>query len=830
MSGGEKAHSGLTRRGFLKSTALVAGVVGTTAGCTALAAAADAPGQTKEEEQHLCICTGNCGGGCALRVHVKDGKAFYIDPWPYPDETLTQACQRGLSQLERVYSPKRLTYPMRRAEGTERGAGEWERISWDEAISEIATKWKGYQAEFGDASVVFSGASGNGRDEMSFISGYPFRLACYMGAGQLDPGYDNNLNYSIPETFGFGLCFQGNDWRDLKNAKNILIWGANVTEAQGVKWRWLAEAIEGGAHTVVIDPNYMPIASKCDEYLPIRPGTDALLAFGMMRVCLEEGLVDEESLRRNTVAPYLVKESDGMYLRANEVNIASESRGVDNAAATAWAATGTSDNPDEFAPVVVMSPEGKLAVEGAIDDPVVEGSFDIDGIKVTTAYSLLVDRINEYDMDTITRHTGISGEKIRELALMYADGPSTVFIGYGPDHYSNGVCFYLTVSALCMITGNILEHGTGITGDSVGLMQASGNDNSAIGLPPDAKGVKRLFSMNFPKLMETGMNGEEPLEVKSLYIWCHNPLGNQAGRQEWLKAFEKVDFIVVADVQMSDTTRYADIVLPVPHYFELESYMGSNTYMCINEAAVEPAGECMGDFEIINMLGRAMGFEKEFSMTREEYNTAAFENDLARSLGVSWEALKRDKTIKAFPGEEPYVHGSNGFATTSGRAQFYFEGIRPTPDFNQPEWDQKRESLPYWIPPVEAWYENPEMEKFPFQLMNERDKYKVHSQFNYNPTLLEISPEPVVKINPDDAAAKGIKTGDYVKVFNDRGYVVVRAAVNAGNHPGIIMIDHGWHDDQFVEGHYNDLPSTVSGMRYTAPSYYDTIVDIEKWD
>lgn len=798
MSETKAASGGLTRRNFLKTTGAVAGAAALAGGAGSLAALADDYRETGEDQiEYKCVsCTNNCNGLCGLRVYVRDGKAVNIVPQPYPED-ITQGCQKGLSHIPRIYDENRLKYPMRRV--GERGSGEFERISWDDAIAEICEKWKGYISEYGGESIVFFPGSGNQRVDCG-NGGYIKRLASYLGACVMDTGYDNNGMWTMRDSFGNDLSFIGSDWRDLVNAKHIFVWGGDPSEAAPIRWRWLMDAREGGSKITVIDPNFTIVASKAQEFVPIRPGSDGLLAIGMMQIILEEGLQDEEFLLKQTVAPYLVKESDGMYLRQSS---------------------------DKTSPILVMDANGSVVPSEQATDPRLEGSFEVDGQNVTTAYSLLLERLKEWDLTTISEYCDIPEERIRELALEYADGPSYILTGYGPDHYANGFTFYSNMCALAMISGNFLKKGAGITGCSFGNYATMGVGNvSSIINPKDGKGTFSLNASYFNELLETGKWGEKEITVKSLYIWAHNPIGNQPDRQLWLENFSKVEFIVIADMYMQESVKYADIVLPVPYYFELESYHTSNTYARLCEQVVPPAFESKGDFEIATLLGQGMGFADKFTMTREDYCEAAFDNATAKKLGITWERLKEEKVIKAGPAE-PYLYCQNGINTPTKKAQFYYEGVRPTPDIGQ-EWDQKRESLPYWEPPHEAWFENEQFKKYPIIFMTERGKYKVHSQYTFVPTLLELDREPYIKMSPDDANERGIKTGDTVRAYNDRGHVVCKAVVNSGNRKGTVTMDHGWQEGQFVDGHYNDLSSIYTAPHFPSGCWFDNLVEIEK--
>ena len=322
MSGATSSHSGLTRRSFLKATGAVAGAAAVTgvATPTLQALAADYESGQKESEQERIfrgVCRPNCFAFCHLNVHVRDGKVVKTSRAPYNEKCYDRICQRGLSHVHRIYDPARLQYPMRRVEGTERGAGEWERVSWDEALDEIAGKIKSIQTEFGESAVAFLTASGN--QSCAITSAYG-RLSSLMNASSIGACLDMGSYYGMQAVAGLYISplmglqmWEGNEPTDAKNAKTIVVWGANITDAQVQNWHLVKEAMQGGTKLVVIDPVYTQIASKADRWIPIRPGSDTLLKYALMNVVLEKDAQDVAYLQQHTVAPFLVRSDTGMF-------------------------------------------------------------------------------------------------------------------------------------------------------------------------------------------------------------------------------------------------------------------------------------------------------------------------------------------------------------------------------------------------------------------------------------------------------------------------------------------------------------------------------------
>ena len=810
MSGATSPQRGLTRRSFLKTTAVAAGAVAAAGAVSPLTALAesDQP-ESSEVQTYMCECVGGCLGHCTHMVHVKDGKAFNITKHPLPDPAWESICQRGFTQLQRVYDPNRVKYPMRRVEGTPRGGGEWERISWDEAFTEITAKWKEYQAEFGNESIAFFTDAGNVRSD---LTGYCPRLQEYLGATYIRNSFDGNGNFNMPRILGYGLWLRGNDWRSVRDSKNIVVWAHNPTDSISIRCRWIFDAQQSGAKLAVIDPTYTTIASKANEFYPIRPGSDGYLALAIVNDIISNGLQDEEKLKTKTVGPFLVKETDGTFLRLSDLGRA-EAGSTDDA-------------------IVVRTASGEYVPASEESDPVLYGTFDANGISVTTAFDLLAERASEYTYEQAEEYCDLTMDQILGIADLFKSGPTTVISSYGIDKYANAGTFYTSMFALLMVSGNIAKPGAGYIDGycSMPLGLAGGNSGNIPG--PAPQGSSLFWDTHMYEVVVEGKpyGGVKRPPIKSLYIYSSNMLRVQPCRRKWLEIFDAIELIVCADVRMSETAKYSDIVLPVPHYYELESFDTNNAYCRINEAAVPPAFESMGDLEIMNELGCRMGYEESFSMTREEYNQNAFKDATSEALGISWESLKKEKAQFAFaPGV--YVQGESGdYVTSTGRAQFFIEGVRPIPDLPIEGWDWHKEALPYWEPPREAWYENPLHEKYPLSFYQKHGKFKVHTQYTDIPTLLEIENEPILYISEPDAEERGLQTGDTVRAFNDRGYMVCKVEIHPGMRPGTSCMAHGWEEDQFIEGHLQDLTPLFYSNYIAAPCFFDTLIQVEKYE
>lgn len=748
-----------------------------------------------EDKVFYSVCRNNCFGGCRIKVTVRDGKIVKTEAADYPDMRYKRICSRGLSLVQRVYDPDRLQYPIKRV--GERGEGKWERISWDQAIGEITDSWKKMQRESGDSSVAFFLGTGT-------FSGIPrdvttrFRNA--IGATHITPVWDAALYFGLVRALGVGEFFNGNEYADLVNAKTILIWGSNPADAQPQNWKQLREAQMQGAKLIVIDPNCSATAAKADVFVPLRPATDAALAMAMMNVIIQNKWTDEPFLKKRTVAPFLVK-ADGTYLRAKDLAGSGDAIVVWDAANDRW-----------------------VTAEEA-EDPALSGKYCIEGIKVRTAYDLLLERIAPYTVEYVSELCNIPESLIYEITESYATrGAASIFYGFGLDHYSNGHAAAFTICCLSMLTGNI-----GKPGASSGFLQLMSFNNLAspgLGKPETSRPSVTVPWLSLPDVMDKNEFIGQPIHLRSMFITMGNPIANMTERRRMIEAIKKLELIVVADMRMTDTALYADIVLPVCHWFECEDYFGSVTqlpYVFQVDKVIEPMYESKSDFDIIKLLAKGMGCGELFDMSEQDWIKKIMSTAYSKAIGTSYERLQEEKILRGISSEN-YVYGKERFNTPTGRAEFYLETPRASTYYGQ-DIDVDKERLPYWEPPCEAWAENPLAKKYPLIYCQDR-KFHVHTQ-GFVPWINELEPEPIVKLNHEDAADRNIADGDVVRVFNDRGYVVLKAKLTGSLRKGMIMIPKGWQQWQFIDGHYQDLTSKAHNPACMNNCYFDALVEVE---
>ncbi|EKF7780333.1 molybdopterin-dependent oxidoreductase [Escherichia coli] len=302
---------GISRRTLVKSTAI--GSLALAAGGFSLPftlRSAAAAVQQASEKVIWGACSVNCGSRCALRLHVKDNEVT----WVQTDNTgsdeygnhQVRACLRGRSIRRRINHPDRLNYPMKRV-GT-RGEGKFERISWDEALDTIASSLKKTVEQYGNEAVYIQYSSGivggNMTRSSPSASAVKRLMNCYGGSLNQYGSYSTaQISCAMPYTYGSN---DGNSTTDIENSKLVVMFGNNPAETRmsggGITYLLEKAREKSNAKMIVIDPRYTDTAAgREDEWLPIRPGTDAALVAGIAWVLINENLVDQPFLDKYCV-------------------------------------------------------------------------------------------------------------------------------------------------------------------------------------------------------------------------------------------------------------------------------------------------------------------------------------------------------------------------------------------------------------------------------------------------------------------------------------------------------------------------------------------------
>jgi len=343
---------------------------------------------------------------CCWNVFVKDGMVWreeqaadYPATHPGIPDMNPRGCQKGACYSHRMYDPSRLKWPLKRV--GERGSGQWQRISWDEALTEIADK-------------IIDAIDKEGADRVVWSPGPLFtlggmaaghtRLAVQLESVLLDMNTEiGDGHHGAAVTFGKIIAERSAD--DYFNSDIILIWGCNPVYTQIPQAHVFNEARYKGTRIVTITPDLSPSAIHADQWVPIRMGTDAALALSMCQVIIQEGLQANDFIREQTDLPFLVREDNHQFLREKDV----KAGGSDETLYVYDTATKT----------IVTPPTGSLALGGLV--PALEGSYTADTLKgkvtVKPVFEILKQKLNtDYTPEKAAAITGVAAETIRGLA------------------------------------------------------------------------------------------------------------------------------------------------------------------------------------------------------------------------------------------------------------------------------------------------------------------------------------------------------------------------------------------------------------------------------
>ncbi|TRW44729.1 DMSO/selenate family reductase complex A subunit [Georgenia yuyongxinii] len=796
------AACGPDRRTFLKWSAVTGGTAALVSTVTDLgmpvphAGAAQGEGIADADRTVWSACTVNCGSRCPLRLQVKDGTIVRVLPDNTGDDQLgsqqVRACVRGRAIRHRIYNPDRLKRPMKRKPGTKRGEEQWEEISWEQALDEITDKMKGIKAEYGNEAFYIN--YGTGTLGSTLASSWPPDATAFARLMNTWGGYlDHYSDYSTTEItsaypYFYGTWVNGNSFDDAANAKLQVMFGNNPLETRmsggGQLMVTQATKRESGVRTIVVDPRYSETAAVLgDDWVPVRPGTDAALIAGLIHVMLEENLQDQAFLDKYCVGF------------------------------------------DEH-----TLPEGAPA--NASYRAYIEGNGP-DGVEKTPAWAADI--------------TGVPAQRIRQLAREIAGAkPCAITQGWGPQRHANGENNARAIFLLACVTGNVGVPGGG-TGAREGAQALPFVKPFNTGVPNPSEKIISVFSwldaIDHGPEMDTfnagvcekvapGVrankvpvddNGEPTnvkLDVPIKMVWQYggNSLVNQTGDNnrsvEILQDDTKCELVVVCDIQYTVSARYADYILPgTSTAEESDVHPGENggpmAYGIISEQAIEPLYECRSIFDICTEMAKRLGTEPQFTegKSREDWLRetieATRENDPDlptydewKKIGIFRKNLGPFVSMADFR-EDP---GANPLPTPSGKIEVYSDRLAKMSE----KWEfgvfrpelpgDKLVPLPEYVETWEGALAARESADHPLQVIGHHYKARTHSSYG-NVDWLKEAHRQQVWISLPDAASRGIENGDEVFVYNDRGTVRLEAKVTERIAPGTISIPQGaWYD------------------------------------
>ena len=819
------------RRSFLKTVGAGAAVA-TTSGLVELGsgeqqaqAFAYEPYPTDDQLTTVVTsCDHNCGsrhmlvahkkGDVIVRLSTDNGSYQKGGSFNFETEQVPQlrACLRGRSYRSRLYSPERLLYPMMRV--GERGEGKFKRVSWDEALDHVARKMVELKQKYGPTAILdqaYAGTSYGCLHKSDQIEGLQARFLGMFGCRTNSWSVPSYQGTTFSSRVTFGTIEDGNEDDAFAHCKLIIMWGWNpaYTFHGGNTFYFMRMAKQRGCKFVVVDPQYTDSAASYDAWwIPIKPNTDAAMLAGMAYHIFANNLQDQKFIDKFCL-------------------------GMD---------AGTT--PNDYAD----KQNFKDYLLGKYDN--------------TPKTPEWAEKI-----------CGVPAADIRKLAEMYATTkPAALKASWSPGRASYGEQYNRMAAAVQAMTGNI-----GILG---GCAEGVGKawHAESIAYPYDEYANVWWASLksdrwahcvlNYPnvKREEIGtwprsddLDGKIP-NIKAIF-WHGSDWFNQLTNiNKEIQAIKKLELVVCMDSTITPSGLWADVLFPIATHFErhdvgLPWYKGH--YYIHRPKVIEPLGESKTDFQVFTELAYRIekidptvkDFGKRYNpraerdyfqnndATDEAYLVAWWQNKVQAHQGVtmSWEDFKKhgvykfhfDKPLVAF---EAQISKGVPFETPSGKIEILSTTLAGIKDWTKTQYGYEIPYIPKWIEPFES-LNHEKAKKFPFHMITPHPRWRTHSIFHNIPWLRETYLQEVT-LNAKDAEKLGIRTGDIVEVWNDRGKVVVPAYVTERCMPNVVVLFEGAWMDLAKDG--SDRAGNPDFLTLDEPSpagafaYNTILVDLKK--
>jgi anaerobic selenocysteine-containing dehydrogenase len=716
-------------------------------------------------------CPHDCPDACGVLITVENGRATRIQGDPEHLVTRGFLCAKVAKYLDRVYSPERVLYPVKRIapKGPDAGGDHpatvadsraWQRISWDEALGTIAARFRSIASEFGSEAILPYSYGGT----LGTLNGGSMdrRFFHRLGASQLDRTICSAAGEAgMISVLGAKL---GTEPEQFRHSRYIIAWASNIHANNVHLWPYIVEAQRNGAKLVVIDPYRTRTAQCADWYLPINPGTDAALALGMMHVIIGENLHDADYVS-----------------------------------------------------------------------------------KYTLGFEQLREKVKEYPPEGVAHWTGISADDIRQLAREYATTrPSVIRLNYGVQRSERGGMATRTVAMLPCLIGSWQEVGGGF---QMSLSGAADLNTAALKRPDLMKTAlgREARTLNMVELGRVLNTVNDP-PVKALFVYNSNPAAVCPNHDEVVRGLMRPDlFTVVHEQFFTDTTDYADIVLPATTFFEhkdLQKAYG-HYYLQVSNPAIEPLAECRSNVELFRALALRLGFTDQcFSESVDQMIDLALESHDPWMAGMTRDRLEQGHVRLNFSGQVagdrgqvelrsserpggtvptssgtdssaflPFAHG--GFRTPSGKAEFYSAnllalGLDPVAEFT---------------PPSESRHGDHHL---PLELLARKADNFLNTTFTNLPAVQAMEEPGILEISAEDAQPREIVDGDRVRVYNRRGEILLRARVDGKVQPGVVSATLNWAKMTPGFQSINSLTSEKLTDMGNSATFYSVLVEVEK--
>jgi len=732
----------------------------------------------------------DCHSKCGVVLTVEDGKIVGVEGDPNHPVSEGILCTKAYSAKDINEHPDRLKYPLRRV--GERGEGKWERITWEEAIDAIEASIRKTIDEYSSKSVII--AQGTGRMSNHWLD----RLNnTWDGGGKVWPTHVCLLPNLAQTHVTYGRMFHPHEACDYRNAGAIVAWGTNPIRSRQYSGLRILDAKRAGAKLIVVDPVFRDIAAKADLYIPIRPGTDGVLAMGVSNLIMQNDAYGEELLTKWTNATFLINAAEDRMLRESDINPNADPDAdhyvvwdTNSNAPAIWAPEQESYLTENVAPMLL----GEVTLELA----------DGTSLECKTSLQTYKEYLAQWTPEKVAEVCWIPAWKVTkmyELLTNNGSGKPSLLTAY---------------LGACMMTTNALQSGRAITLCQL-LLNPPLDDKGGIyfntfwefmlddkitaydtvepklrlGYDKHPMYTQVYGNANWPGSVWDALLTGEPWPVKTIIAVANDALGCFEDPQTIRKALTSgnLDLYAVMDYWMTPSAEIADIVLPAAHWSERvigdEELYPEPCPAVLSQIAVDPPGEAKDDWYFIRELGKRFQPELWPWDSSEDMWLWRLKEFHHIDPETTWEEAAEKGYYIEYGGEKritrQHEKGLVKFMTPSGKIEMYSEQM---PVFGYDS------CLPSYNEPFESPISTPELYKeYPLILTTGgRDYPFYHSAWTNIAKQRIIEPWPYIEMNELDAREMQISDGEWVWCESLRGKIKVKARVSKAILKGVCSL------------------------------------------
>jgi anaerobic selenocysteine-containing dehydrogenase len=744
------------------------------------------PAQSSHPVRGFCaLCTAHC----ATVATVADGRVVRLETdSDHPNGGVF--CLKGKAAPELVYHPDRLDYPLKRT--TPKGDPDpgWQRVSWDEALDDIARRLNHVREQYGPRAVALAKGTGGGTSVSDAERWLARFLNSFGSPNWVSTTHVCNWHKDTGFTYTFGVEIPT---PDVAHSGAFLLWGHNPSSTSLILAHDIVAARKRGMKIVAVDPRRVGIAAQADILLQVRPGSDGALALAMIDVAIKEKLFDEDFVRRWTNGAFLIRR--------------------DNGAALTEADLSSSGSPEQFvvwdeiadAPVLYDSSSGdfeRQTVRAALAGEFRVQSKDGKTIECAPAFAELAALAAAHAPEKSATITWVAADKVKQAAhLLAANRPVSMFMHNGVGQHTNATQTSRAIATLYALLGDFDRQGGNVVFPKAPLNTVSGKEflpkeaalerigreRKPLG-PPAKPGNCAAYDI-FTAILEN-----RPYPVKALLNFGSNTVLNTGDSQRARAAFRALEFAVAAELFMTPTAELCDYVLPATSFLEMANLSNDfkhrqegRLHVQYRPAVVEPLGERRSDTWIVFELAKRLGLGDKFWQGDIE---AGYEHELAPT-GISLERLKASPggiTVAAPPRYQKFsledaAGRPRGFNTPDKKVEIYSHSFAA----------HGYAPLPEYVEPLVGPMSRPDLaSEFPLVLTNAKFTTFIHSQLRGLPSLRKASPHPSADIHPTTAERYGVRDKAWMIIESPRGAMRAKARVTDGIAPGVVCCQHGW--------------------------------------